>query len=123
MYWNDDIWISTHAVLQSGGTDVYLGGVQHSNPLSAGATSTSSVLVKLPANLAPGSYYFIIAADRPTTPPGFQNHIGENVVFESNETNNYGATSAAKTVTAGTTPKGTTWTAQELRERWGEISK
>jgi NAD(P)-dependent dehydrogenase (short-subunit alcohol dehydrogenase family) len=25
--------------------------------------------------------------------------------------------------TAGTTPKGTTWTAQELRERWGEISK
>jgi hypothetical protein len=25
--------------------------------------------------------------------------------------------------TSGTTPKGTTWTAQELRERWGEISK
>jgi NAD(P)-dependent dehydrogenase (short-subunit alcohol dehydrogenase family) len=25
--------------------------------------------------------------------------------------------------TVGTTPKGTTWTAQELRERWGEISK
>jgi NAD(P)-dependent dehydrogenase (short-subunit alcohol dehydrogenase family) len=25
--------------------------------------------------------------------------------------------------TQGTTPKGTTWTAQELRERWGEISK
>ncbi|HEX9104524.1 MAG TPA: SDR family NAD(P)-dependent oxidoreductase [Polyangia bacterium] len=25
--------------------------------------------------------------------------------------------------TAGTTPKGATWTAQELRERWGEISK
>jgi NAD(P)-dependent dehydrogenase (short-subunit alcohol dehydrogenase family) len=25
--------------------------------------------------------------------------------------------------TTGTTPKGTTWTAQELRERWGEVSK
>jgi hypothetical protein len=25
--------------------------------------------------------------------------------------------------TAGTTPKGATWTAQELRERWAEISK
>ncbi|MGZ3425304.1 MAG: SDR family NAD(P)-dependent oxidoreductase [Polyangia bacterium] len=25
--------------------------------------------------------------------------------------------------TSGTVPKGTTWTAQELRERWGEISK
>jgi NAD(P)-dependent dehydrogenase (short-subunit alcohol dehydrogenase family) len=25
--------------------------------------------------------------------------------------------------TAGTTPKGASWTAQELRERWGEISK
>ena len=35
-YWYDDVWMSTHTTLGSGGTDVYLGTVQHTNPLAAG---------------------------------------------------------------------------------------
>ena len=99
-YWDDDVWLSTNQTLQSGGTDVYLGTLQHSNPLAAGGSYSASLTVTVPPAVAAGSYNFIVAVDRPVDPPypnGDFNKV--NLVYESNETNN--ETASATTITAG----------------------
>jgi YD repeat-containing protein len=98
-YWYDDVWLSTHTTLASGGTDVYLGTVQHTNPLAAGGSYDASVTVTLPQTLAPGSYYFLVAADRPVAPPGHSQ--GVNLVFESNNTNKETATPTPASIGLG----------------------
>ena len=103
-YWFDDVWISTRPTLGSGGNDVYLGDVylgtvQHSNPLLPGGSYTVSEQVTAPASLTPGSYYFIVAVDRPVLPTGVDDTTTENLVYEIN-----GAaqeTASATTVTPG----------------------
>jgi RHS repeat-associated protein len=100
-YWNDDVWVSTNPTLGSGGTDVYLGTAQHTNPLAAGASYNASLSVTVPPALATGNYYFIVATDRPVQPPGSSRWA--NLVFESNESNNQLGESAATNVTQGPT--------------------
>ncbi len=98
-YWFDDVWISTNPTLGSGGNDVYLGTVQHSNPLAPGGSYTASDEVTVPASLTPGSYYLIVAVDRPVLPTGVDDTTTENLVYEIN-----GAaqeTASATTVTPG----------------------
>ncbi len=97
-YWFDDIWGSTKSTLGSGGTDVYLGTVQHSNPLSAGGSYTASATVTLPANLAAAAYNFIVTTDRPVVPSN-DDPLTANLVYENNETDNQKA--AATTITLG----------------------
>ena len=90
-YWFDDVWISTKSTLNSGGNDIYLGTVQHTNPLAAGGSYTASDQVTVPASLPPGSYYFIVAVDRPLLPTSTYDTSTENIVYESNENNNVAA--------------------------------
>jgi hypothetical protein len=101
-FWNDDIWLSTKAALGSGGTDVYLGTVQHTNPLAAGASYSASGTFTLPHGMAAGNYYFIVATDRPVTPPN--NYGGANLVYETSETNNELALGSATAVSVGPAP-------------------
>ena len=69
-YWNDDVWMSTHTTLGSGGTDVYLGTVQHNNSLANGASYSTAGTFTLPVTTTAGPYYVIVAVDRPVAPPG-----------------------------------------------------
>jgi hypothetical protein len=93
-YWYDDVWLSTHTTLQSGGADYYLGTLQHSNPLAAADSYSASLTVTIPPVLAAGTYYFVVAVDRPVVPPG-KDSSTVNLVFESSETGNLMASSAA----------------------------
>ena len=83
-YWFDDVWISTNPTLGSGGNDIFLGTVQHSNPLVPGGSYTASDQVTVPASLTPGSYYFIVAVDRPVLPPNVDDTSTEDLVYEIN---------------------------------------
>ncbi len=98
-YWFDNVWISTHSTLGSGGNNVCLGTVQHTNPLAAAGGYSASDQVTVPVNLPPGSYYFIVAVNRPVPPTALTSATTVNRVYESNETNN--ETAAATTLTAG----------------------
>ncbi len=115
-YWYDDVWMSTSQTLASGGTDVYLGPVQHANPLAPGQTYTASGTFTLPQTMPEGNYYFIVATDRPVSPannlylnPRYQSTAGEgrDLVEESDpdpqahET----ATTSTTAVSLGTTPE------------------
>ncbi len=51
-YWYDDVWMSTDTTLGSGGTDVYLGTVQHTNPLASGSSYSASDTFTLPVGHA-----------------------------------------------------------------------
>jgi RHS repeat-associated protein len=99
-YWYDDVWLSTNTTLASGGTDVYLGTFQHTNPLAAGGSYSASLTVTLPQTLAGGSDYLIVATDRPVAPPN--DSQGLNLVIESNENNN--ETAAATTINLSAVP-------------------
>jgi len=101
-YWNDDVWMSTNTTLGSGGTDVYLGTVQHTNPLANGASYSTSGTFALPNDMTAGQYYFLVATDRPVAPPGHTE--GVNLVYETNETNNELAASSTTAVAVGSTP-------------------
>jgi hypothetical protein len=97
-YWYDDVWLSTHTTLKSGGTDIYLGTVQHTNQLAAGASYSTASTFTLPANSPAGDYYFIVATDRPVAPPNDTNNQGVDLVFETNEMNNETAAGTATAV-------------------------
>ena len=58
----------------------------------------------IPIGLEAGTYSFIVATDRPVLPPGIYTN-SNNLVFESNETNNEKAASPATIFTSGATPK------------------
>ena len=104
-YWYDDVWASTGTTLGSGGTDVYLGSLQRTNPLTAGASYAASLNVTLPQTLTAGSYHIIVATDRPLTPPNANpTNPGTNLVFETNEDNNETTVSAATAVSSGAVP-------------------
>ncbi len=99
-YWNDNVWMSTNTTLGSGGTNVYLGTVQHTNPLAAGASYSSSGTFTLPASFDAANYYFLVATDRPVLPPGDIGDLGSDLVYESNNTNQ----EAANTTTTPVSP-------------------
>ena len=101
-YWYDDVWLSTNNTLGSGGTDVYLGTLQHSNPLAAGDTYSASLTVALPQTLAAGSDYFIVATNRPVAPPN--DNQGVDLVAESNYDNNEAAATTATSVSVSAFP-------------------
>ncbi len=103
-FWYDDLWLSTSTSLQSGGQDIYLGTVQHSNPLAPGASYSTSLSVILPANLSPGTYSFIVGVDRPVRPPNSQDS-SVNLVFESAENNNQAHAIPAASITVNSTPE------------------
>ncbi len=103
-YWYDDLWLSTRSTLASGGTDVFLGTVQHTNALAAGGSYQASITVALPKTVAASSYYFIVATDRPVAPPNDTNNQGVNLVFETNEANNQTATSTPAAIAAAAVP-------------------
>ncbi len=103
-YWYDDVWMSTNRTLQIGGTDIYLGTLQHTNPLSPGGSYSASLSVTVPTDVSPGSYYFIVTTDRPVLPPGTEPGTG-NLVYESNKSNNELATSTAAAVSTTPTPE------------------
>ena len=94
-YWNDDVWMSTNPTLGSGGTEVYLGAVQHTNPLAAGASYSASASYSVPETLVSGNYYFIVDTNQTQTPPGDPDGAGNQLVYESNLGNNESATSSS----------------------------
>jgi hypothetical protein len=94
-YWYDDVWLSTKTTLNSGGTDVYLGTVEHSNPLATGGSYSASATVTVPADLAAGTYYFIVAVDRPVLPPSTYDTTTVNRVYQTSY-------AASETATTGT---------------------
>ena len=102
-YWYDDVWLSTNSTLQSGGNDIYLGGLQHTNPLAAGDSYAASLTVALPDDLPAGNYYFIVATDRPLLPKNTY-LANENLVYESNENNNETAATPSTSVTLAAVP-------------------
>ncbi len=102
-YWYDDVWMSTNQTLDSGGTDVYLGSVQHTNVLAASDNYQASGTFRLPNAAAADSYYFIVATDRPLAPPNDDQSV--RLVYETNYANNELAASAATTVAIGQTPE------------------
>ncbi len=97
-YWDDDIWISTNTTLGSGGTDIYLDTVQHTNPLADGASYSASATVTVPLTVPAGTYYFIVTTDRPVPPPADPNdptaNQGGNLVYGGNPANEQLAASA-----------------------------
>ena len=96
-YWYDDVWLSTHSTLGSGGSDVYLGSLQHNNALAPGGSYSATKSFALPTSLIGGTYYLIVSTDRPTATP--LSATGVNLVFESNESNNNRAASLTASVT------------------------
>jgi hypothetical protein len=103
-YWFDDVWLSTNTTVGSGGTDIYLSTLQHSNPLAAGGSYNASLSVLVPTNVPVGSYHLVVTTDRPVTPPSDTASTDE-LVFESNFANNQTAESGTTNVTLGSTPQ------------------
>ncbi len=91
-YWYDDLWMSTDTTLGSGGTDVFLGSLQHTNPLASGSSYTASATFTLPSNMAAGNYYFIVVTN------------ATGLVYESNTSNDALASSATTAVTVAISP-------------------
>ncbi len=101
-WWNDDVWLSTHTTLASGGTDIYLGTVQHNNALAANDSYGAAGTFTLPVSVPAGNYYVIVAVDRPIAPPGVDTDI--ELVYETNYANNELAENSTTVVSAGPTP-------------------
>ncbi len=99
-YWDDDVWVSTNTTLGTGGDDVYLGTLLHNTQLSSGGSYQASLNVTLPATLAGGNYYFIVATNRPVAPPNDPNNQGVENLYESNFSNNETATSSTTAIAA-----------------------
>jgi hypothetical protein len=88
-YWYDDVWLSNNTRLGvAGATDVYLGTVQHTNPLASGASYSATGTFTLPTNLAAGNYYVIVATDRPVALPTDSGNDGVKLVYETTYANN-----------------------------------
>jgi hypothetical protein len=104
-YWLDDVWMSTEPTLNSGGNDVYLGTVQHTNPLAAGSSYAASGTFTVPQSLTSGNYYLIVDVNRTIAPPNDIDGLGVELVYESNFTNNETATSTAISVTPAALPQ------------------
>jgi hypothetical protein len=81
-YWDDDVWVSTNQALGTGGTDIYLGTVQHTNPLAAGDSYNSQGTFLIPPALPSGNYYFLVATNRPVVPPITGGGDGAGRVYE-----------------------------------------
>jgi hypothetical protein len=103
-YWHDDVWLSTHQTLASGGTDIYLGTVDHINPLAASGNYTAAGNFSLPSTIAAGAYYVIVATNRPVAPPAPAGNDGERLVYETDYTNNIEAASVPTAVSVGQLP-------------------
>ncbi len=103
-YWNDDVWMSTNPTLNSGGTDVYLGALQHNNSLGAGVSYSASDTFALPEALNPGNYYYIVETNQPQAPPGNTDGQGNLLVYESNLSNNELSTSSSVSSTPAQLP-------------------
>jgi hypothetical protein len=101
-FWYDDIWLSTKSTLQSGGTDTFLGSVSHAGVVAAGGSYKGAGTFSLPATFAPGSYFVIVATDRPVQPPG-DNGTFDNQVYEGSAAIRTAASSAI-TVTQAPAP-------------------
>ena len=81
--------MSTQATLGSGGTDVYLGTVQHTNPLAAGGSySTSGTFTAAADRWPPATTISSSPPNRPVAPPTDPDNEGVNLVYETDETNN-----------------------------------
>src|SRR5580698_2002913 len=80
--------MSTNPTLGSGGTDAFLGALQHTNQLAAGASYSASGTYALPQSLVPGNYYFIVETNQPDAPPGDSDGAGDLLDYESNLSNN-----------------------------------
>ncbi|HVX09989.1 MAG TPA: CARDB domain-containing protein [Pirellulales bacterium] len=109
-HWYDDVYVSPTPTFNAQ-TAVYLGSAYDNNPLAAGAQVNDSLSVLVPPSLAAGNDYFLVLADRPVAPPSSANipDVDEtvNLVTESNENNNTGA-SAQTAIALGPTPDLTT---------------
>jgi RHS repeat-associated protein len=122
-YWYDDVWLSTNTTLASGGSDFYLGTLQHTNPLAAAGNYSASLAVTVPASLPAGNYHFVVATDRPVLPPGADPNTG-NLVYESNEANNETAanttnvTPGPNLIVSNVTAPGSTTVGQPLAVGW-----
>ncbi len=84
--------MSTDTTLASGGTDVFLGSVQHTNPLASGSSYTASATFTLPADMTAGNYYLIVVT----------NATGR--VYETDTSNDALASSTTTAVTVAPTP-------------------
>ncbi|MGA2068563.1 MAG: CARDB domain-containing protein, partial [Thermoguttaceae bacterium] len=82
--WEDDIYLSLDQTLDA--SAIYVGTVQHTGGLPAGAGYTNSLTFQAPTDLTGPWYVFVI-----TDPPTASEPRGS--VFESNENNNATATS------------------------------
>ena len=91
-YWDDDLWISTNATLSSGGTDVLLGSVQHTNPLAAGDGYSASATFTVPQGTAAGNYYFIVVTN------------ATSLVYETDASNDSLASSTTTSVSPAPIP-------------------
>ena len=102
-YWYDDVWLSTNTTLDSGGTDIYLGTVEHVNPLAPGDSYSATGTFALPENMTVENYYFIVGINRPVAPPG--DNQGVDLVYETSGANNELAASSETMVSVGPTPQ------------------
>src|SRR5262249_30764877 len=73
------------------GTDVFLGAIQHTNPLAAGASYSASGSFTVPHTLTAGNYYFLVATGAPVDEDAIR-------VYDANATNNTTATSTTAPV-------------------------
>ncbi len=92
-YWYDDLWMSTHTTLKSGGTDVLLGAVQHTNALAPGDSYSASGTFTVPRGTAPGNYYFIVVTN------------ASGLVYETDTANDELASTTAAAVSPGPIPE------------------
>ncbi|HVX61185.1 MAG TPA: CARDB domain-containing protein, partial [Pirellulales bacterium] len=104
-HWYDDVYLSPTPTFDPQ-TAVYLGSAFHNNPLPAGGQYTATASFTVPPDMAAGTSYLIVRADRPSRPPNTEPQY-VNLVVESSESDNEGA-SAAITVDLGPTPDLTT---------------
>ncbi|MFO0878902.1 MAG: CARDB domain-containing protein [Gemmataceae bacterium] len=91
--WNDDVWLSTQSTLNS--SSIYLGAVRRVNVLDSGASYSASALLTVPSSVTGGSYYVVVATDRPVPTPDDPTNEWVDRVYESNGANNTGATGVA----------------------------
>lgn len=83
-FWFDDIYLSTDDQLD--GNDVLLGSALENGSLAPGATRLMNAAATLPQSLAAGTYYILIALDRPrpTTLLGLDTNLVSEGAGESN---------------------------------------
>ncbi len=91
-FWTDQVWMSTNPTLGTGGNDVMLGSLQHTNALAVGANYNGSLLVNVPHLSAGDNYYFIVVTD------------ATGKVDDSQRSNNTAATAQPSVVTLSEAP-------------------